>query len=98
MVIEHKPRPVLALILVGVASLLGAAVLDHIANDEQDAQIMVAIEQRFVEHSLKTGAWSMDRRCVAEYIGLDETTLPSYKRTDETKGVRPALTCEPPKP
>ena len=71
-----------AVLVIHIASLLGAAVLDKIQYDTITETTNAEINRKFKEQSLKLGAWVMDRECVSEYIGLDVTTLPSYRRTD----------------
>jgi hypothetical protein len=82
MSIESASRKGLAVFLIISAALLGSAVLDEVNYRQQHERFSKAIEKKFIEQSLKLGAWVMDRECVAEYIGLDVTTLPSYRRTD----------------
>lgn len=82
MSIETTSRRALAVFLVVSAALLGSALLDEVSYHKQDSEFRKALEAKFIEQSLKVGAWVMDRKCVAEHIGLDETSLPSYKRTD----------------
>jgi len=57
-------------------------VLQEVTYQQQTVRLSKVIENKFIEQSLKLGAWVMDRECVSEYIGLDVTTLPSYRRTD----------------
>jgi hypothetical protein len=66
-----------------IVSILGAAVLDSVQYDTITANTKDEIDRKFKEQSLKLGAWVMDRECVSEHIGLDVTSLPSYKRTDD---------------
>jgi len=83
------------LILYTVA-ILGAAVLDRIQYDTLTANTKAEIDRKFTEQSLKLGAWVMDRECVAEYIGIDVTTLPSYRRTDnKTLELASGIECSP---
>jgi hypothetical protein len=72
-----------AVLVIHIVSLLGAAVLDSIQYDTLTADTKAEIDRKFKEQSLKLGAWVMDRECVSEHIGMDVTTLPSYKRTDD---------------
>jgi hypothetical protein len=82
MSIEAASRKGLAVFLIISAAILGSAVLDEVSYQQQNERFSKIIENKFIEQSLKVGAWVMDRKCVAEYIGLDVTTLPSYRRTD----------------
>ena len=82
MSIESASRKGLAVFLVIFAAILGSAVLDEVSYRQHSERLIKVIENKFIEQSLKLGAWVMDRECVAEYIGLDVTTLPSYRRTD----------------
>ncbi len=83
MSIELASRRGLAVFLLISASLLGAAILDEVSYHQQSHEFMRAIDARFIEQSLKVGAWAMDRECVAHHIGLDLAQLPSYQKTDE---------------
>ena len=83
MSIESASRKGLAVFLIISSALLGSAVLDEAMYNQQSEKFSEVIENKFKEQSLKLGAWVMDREGVAEYIGLDVTTLPSYRRTDE---------------
>jgi hypothetical protein len=83
MSIESASRKGLAVFLIISAAILGSAVLDELTYQQQNERLSKVIENKFMEQSLKIGAWVMDRECVSEYIGLDVTTLPSYRRTDE---------------
>jgi hypothetical protein len=83
MSIESASRKGLAIFLIISVALLGSAVLDEVNYRQQHERFSKIIENKFIEQSLKVGAWVMDRECVAEFIGLDVTTLPSYKRTDQ---------------
>jgi hypothetical protein len=80
--IETTPRKALAVFLLVSVTLVGAAVLDEVSYHQQDSKFREAIEAKFTEQSLKVGAWVLDRKCVAAHIGLDVTTLPSYKLSD----------------
>ena len=82
MSIESASRKGLAVFLIISAAILGSAVLDEVAYQQQSEKFSEVVENKFKEQSLKLGAWVMDRECVAKYIGLDVTTLPSYRRTD----------------
>jgi len=81
MSIDIAQRRGLAIFLLVSAVLLGAAVLDEVSYRQQDADFRKAIDNRFVEQSLKVGAWVMDRKCVAEHIGMQVEDLPSYRMT-----------------
>jgi hypothetical protein len=81
MSIDTAQRRGLAIFLLVSAVLLGAAVLDEVSYRQQDADFRKAIDNRFVEQSLKVGAWVMDRKCVANHIGMQVEDLPSYKMT-----------------
>lgn len=83
MSIDTASRRGLAIFLLVSAALLGAAVLDEVSYQQQDADFREAIDNRFAEQSLKVGAWVMDRKCVAEHIGMQVEDLPSYKMTKE---------------
>jgi hypothetical protein len=83
MSIESALSKGLAVFLIISAAILGSAVLDEVAYQQQNERFSKIIENKFIEQSLKLGAWVMDRECVAEYIGIDVTTLPSYRRTDQ---------------
>jgi len=83
MSIDTASRKGLAAFLIISAAILGAALLDEVMYHQQSEKFSDVVENKFKEQSLKLGAWVMDRECVAKYIGLDVTTLPSYRRTDE---------------
>jgi len=87
----------LAIVLViHLASLLGAAALDKMQYDIITKETNIEIDHKFKEQSLKLGAWVMDRECVSAFIGLDVTTLPSYRRTDEaTLELTSGIECSP---
>ena len=86
MSIETVSKRGLAIFLLLTAAILGAAVLDEISYNQQSAEFKKAIEDRFVEQSLKVGAWVMDRETVAGKIGMDVTELPSHQRTLQRNG------------
>ena len=83
MPIESAARKSVAVLLIISAALLGSALLDQVAYQQQSERFSKVIETKFSEQSLKVGAWVMDRKCVAEHIGMNETSLPSYRRTDD---------------
>jgi hypothetical protein len=96
MSIESASRKGLAVFLIISTAILGSAVLDEVAYQQQNERLSKVIENKFIEQSLKLGAWVMDRECVSKYIGLDVTTLPSYKRTDEkTLELASGIECPP---
>ena len=96
MSIESASRKGLAIFLIISAALLGSALLDQVAYQQQSERFSKVIETKFSEQSLKVGAWVMDRKCVAEHIGMDETSLPSYKRTDKkTAELASGIKCSP---
>jgi hypothetical protein len=86
MSIETVSKRGLAIFLLLTAAILGAAVLDEISYNQQSAEFKKAIEDRFVEQSLKVGAWVMDRETVAGKIGMDVTELPSHQLTLQRNG------------
>jgi len=73
-------RQTMAGFLVLAAALIGAFALDEIYYKRQDAAFSEAIEDRFFEQSVKTGAWILDRQHVADKIGIEIESLPSYQR------------------
>ena len=81
MSIETASKRGLAIFLLLTAAILGAAVLDELSYNQQSAAFRKAIDDRFVEQSLKVGAWVMDREYVADKIGMEVEDLPSYKRS-----------------
>jgi hypothetical protein len=83
MSIKTASRKALAAFLIISAAILGAALLDEAMYHQQSEKFSDVVENKFKEQSLKLGAWVMDRECVAKHIGLDVTTLPSYRRTDQ---------------
>jgi hypothetical protein len=83
MSIKTGVRKGLAVVLLISGAWLGAGILDEISYRKQSHEFMRAIDARFIEQSLKVGAWAMDRECVAHHIGLDLAQLPSYQKTDE---------------
>ena len=83
MSIDTAQRRGLAIFLLVSAVLLGAAVLDEVSYQQQNKDFRETIDQRFSDQSLKVGAWVMDRKCVAERIGMQIEDLPSYRMTKE---------------
>lgn len=79
----------LAIFMLFTAAILGAAVLDEISYNQQSGEFKQAIEDRFVEQSLKVGAWVMDRETVAGKIGMEVEDLPSHQMTQQRSGEQP---------
>ena len=82
MSIETVTRRSAAVILTILAAIVGAAWLDELSYQEQNAEFSKVLEERFVKQSLKTGAWVMDREHVAKKIGMPVTELPSYQHAE----------------
>jgi hypothetical protein len=89
MSIETASKRGLAIFLLLTAAILGAAVLDELSYNQQSAEFKKAIEDRFVEQSLKVGAWVMDRETVAGKIGVKVEDLPSHQMTQQRTGEQP---------
>ena len=68
-----------AVLVIHIASLLGAAVLDSLQYETITANTKAEIDRKFKERSTKIGAWVMDRDCIAEHVGFPVEELPSYK-------------------
>jgi hypothetical protein len=75
----------LAVFLIVASALIGAAMLDELYYNRQDRDFKSAIETRFIEQSSRVGAWAMDREYVSRHIGIEESELPSYKRSVENE-------------
>jgi hypothetical protein len=78
MSIDAKKK-ILSIALLIAAPIFGAAILDGIAYRQQADEFSEAIETRFIQQSLKVGAWVMDREYVAEWVGIDVDKLPSHQ-------------------